>query len=80
MNWWKHIFRRHQKDDAALGSLMKELFDKLSVFAQNEPAFALGELGSREAGLNDQEVKDRIKIWGLNTIADEKKTNHFLIK
>jgi len=78
MNWWKHIFRRHQKDDAELDSLKKELFDKLSVFAQNEPAFALGELGSREAGLNDQEVKDRIKIWGLNTIADEKKTNHFL--
>jgi len=78
MNWLKHIFIKSKGDNELIDFLKKNLFDKLYKFAKNEPAFALRELNSRIEGLNDQEVKNRLKIYGNNDVADEKKTNHFL--
>jgi Mg2+-importing ATPase len=78
MNWLKHIFQKSKKDGALINSLQKNLFEKLYKFAKNEPAFALAELNSKTEGLDEGEVAKRLKIYGANIIADEKKTNHFL--
>ncbi|MFA5840760.1 MAG: magnesium-translocating P-type ATPase [Candidatus Paceibacterota bacterium] len=78
MNWFKHIFTKSNKDNELIDSLKKNLFEKLYKFAQNEPNFAFNELNSRAEGLSNIEVKNRLKIYGSNDIADEKKTNHFL--
>ncbi len=78
MNWLKHTFRKSKDDGQLNDSLKKELFEKLSKFAQNEPDFGLQELNSKLEGLDEQEAKSRLKIYGLNDIAGEKKTNHFL--
>ena len=78
MNWLKHIFIKSKKDDELTKSLKKNLFDKLYKFAENEPEFALKELNSKIEGLDELEVKKRLKIYGSNDIAEEKKTNHFL--
>ena len=78
MNWLKHIFIKSKKDSELINSLQKNLFEKLYKFAKQEPSFALTELVSKVEGLNDEEVKKRLKIYGSNDIADEKKTNHFL--
>ena len=78
MNWIKHIFLRSKKDDELTQTLKKSLFEKLFKFAKNDPDFALKELNSKVEGLSEQEVKRRLKIYGTNDIADEKKTNHFL--
>ena len=59
-------------------SLKKKLFDKLYKFAKNDPSFALEELDSKAEGLNEEEVGKRLKIYGTNDIAEEKKTNHLL--
>jgi len=77
MNWLKHIFIKSKKDGELINSLQKNLFGKLYKFAKNEPGFALNELKSKSAGLSEQEVKKRLKIYGYNDIAEEKKTNHF---
>ena len=78
MNWLKHIFIKSKKDGELINSLQKNLFEKLHKFAENEPVFALQEMNSRTEGLNDREAENRLKIYGANIIADEKKTNHFL--
>ncbi len=78
MNWLKHIFAKSKRDSGLIDSLQKDLFEKLHKFAENEPSFAISELGSNVGGLNEQEAKKRLKIYGTNDIADEKKTNHFL--
>jgi Mg2+-importing ATPase len=78
MNLLKHFFVKNKKDDDLINSLKKEVFDKLHKFAKNEPDFAFTELKSKLQGLGEQEVKTRLKIYGYNDIADEKKTNHFL--
>lgn len=77
MNWLKHIFIKSNKDSELIDSLKKSLFAKLYKFAQNEPSFAFTELKSRAEGLSEKEAKKRLKIYGSNDIADEKKTNHF---
>jgi len=77
MNWLKHIFIKNKNSDQLIDSLKKDLFDKLYKFAKNEPDFALKELNSKIEGLNDQEIKNRLKIYGVNDVSDEKKTNHF---
>lgn len=78
MNWFKHIFAKSKKDSELIDSLKKNLFEKLHKFAKNDPNFAFSELGGSREGLNSKEVKKRLKIYGLNDIADEKKTNHLL--
>jgi len=78
MNWVKHIFTKSKRDDELTKSLKKKLFDKLYKFAENDPAFALKELNSKTEGLSEEEVKRRLKIYGSNDLAEEKKTNHFL--
>ena len=78
MNWLKHIFIKGKDDSESMELLKKELFLKLFKFAKNEPEFALKELNSKVEGLNDIEVRKRLKIYGLNDVADEKKTNHFV--
>ena len=78
MNWLKHVFIKSKKDSELINSLQKSLFEKLHKFAENEPRFALALLNSKAEGLNEREVKKRLKIYGWNVIADEKKTNHFL--
>ena len=77
MNWLKHIFAKSKKDSELINSLQKNLFEKLYKFAKNEPSFALNELNSKTEGLDEQEARNRLKIYGSNDIADEKKTNHF---
>ena len=76
MNWFKHIFIKNK--DHPTDELKKKLFDNLSIYAKNEANFALNELKSSETGLSSEETKKRIKIYGVNSIADDKKTNHFL--
>src|ERR1035437_2088046 len=78
MNWLKHIFIKSKKDSVLTTLLQKNLFEKLYKFAKQEPSFALTLLVSKAEGLDDEEVKKRLKIYGSNDIADEKKTNHFL--
>jgi len=78
MNWAKHIFAKSKRDDELTNSLKKSFFEKLYKFAKNEPSFAFSELGSRAEGLNEREATNRLKIYGSNDIAEEKKTNHFL--
>jgi len=78
MNWIKHIFLKSKKDDELTQSLKKKLFDKLFKFAENDPNFAFNELHSKAEGLDQEEADKRLKIYGANDIADEKKTNHFL--
>ncbi len=78
MNWLKHIFLKSKKDDELTKSLKKSLFDKLYKFAKNDPNFAFQELKSKAEGLDEEEAKKRLKIYGSNDLADEKKTNHFL--
>ena len=78
MNLLRYTFRGKEKDEEKLNSIKKELFLKLSKFSKNEPAFSLKELNSKETGLFPEEAKNRIKTFGYNIIADEKKTNHFL--
>jgi len=78
MNWLKHIFLKSKKDSELINSLKKSLFEKLYKFAKNEPDFAFQELDSKAEGLDEQEAKNRLKIYGSNDLAEEKKTNHFL--
>ncbi|MFA5932001.1 MAG: magnesium-translocating P-type ATPase [Candidatus Paceibacterota bacterium] len=77
MNWLKHIFIKSKKDSELIDSLKKNLFEKLYKFAKGDPDFAFNELKSRAEGLSEKEAKNRLKIYGSNDIADEKKTNHF---
>ena len=78
MNWLKHIFLKSKKNDELTNSLQKALFEKLYKFAKNEPSFAFAELNSKAEGLDEKEAEKRLKIYGSNDLADEKKTNHFL--
>ena len=78
MNWLKHIFIKNKNDEELINSLKKIIFEKLHKFAKNEPTFAFNELVSKNEGLSEQEAKKRLKIYGYNDIAEEKKTNHFL--
>jgi len=78
MNWFKHIFIKNKNSEQLSDSTKKDFFDKLFKFAKNEPSFALQELDSKIEGLSNIEVKNRLKIYGLNDISDQKKTNHFL--
>src|ERR1035437_10120178 len=78
MNWLKHIFLKSKKDDELTKSLKKILFDKLYIFAKNAPNFAFKELDSKAEGLDEKEARKRLKIYGMNDLADEKKTNHLL--
>ncbi|MEI7765506.1 MAG: cation-transporting P-type ATPase, partial [bacterium] len=78
MNWLKHILIKNKKSDESMDFIKKNLFDKLHKFAKNDPVFAFGEIASGESGLSDIEAKRRLKIYGYNDIAEEKKTNHFL--
>ncbi len=78
MNWLKHIFIKSKKDSELISSLQKNLFEKLYKFAKNDSSFALNELNSEVEGLDEQEAKNRLKIYGRNDLAEEKKTNHFL--
>lgn len=78
MNWIKHIFIKSKKDDELTKSLKKNLFEKLYKFAKNDPDFSLKELNSKTTGLDEKEAEKRLKIYGANDLADEKKTNHFL--
>ncbi|MCX6753195.1 MAG: magnesium-translocating P-type ATPase [Candidatus Nomurabacteria bacterium] len=77
MNWHKHIFRKSKEADHT--DLSKnELFDKLRIFAKNEPEYSLKELSSSNIGLNDHEAKNRIKKYGLNDLANDKKEGPLL--
>lgn len=78
MNWLKHVFAKSKKDDELTSSLKKALFEKLYKFAKQEPGFAFKELNSRIEGLEEEEAKKRLKIYGANDIIEEKKTNHLL--
>ncbi|MEI7810303.1 MAG: magnesium-translocating P-type ATPase [bacterium] len=78
MDWLKNIFIKNRKSVNVLDSIKKELFDKLLNFSKNNNDFAFKVLNSREKGLNDREVADRLKTFGYNTISEEKKTNHFV--
>lgn len=78
MNWFKHIFIKNRKDKGSATDLQKKLFDDLSVFAINEPVFAFTELKSKEDGITREDAKKRIKTYGINSLADDKKANHFL--
>ncbi|MFA6386363.1 MAG: magnesium-translocating P-type ATPase [Candidatus Paceibacterota bacterium] len=78
MNWFKHILTKSKNDEELTNDLKKKLFLKLSVFAKGEISLAFSELKSKEEGLDNEEVKKRIKIYGANSISDDKKTNHFL--
>ncbi len=78
MNWIKSLFVKHRKNDNDLSSIKKELFEKLILFAQNDPEYAFKELNGKPLGLSEEEVIERIKIFGYNNIAEDKKTNHFL--
>jgi DNA ligase (NAD+) len=73
-----HVLDKQEISDSALDSLKKELFDRLLNFAKNGPDFALKELNSKETGLNAEEVKNRLKIFGYNNLIEDKKTNHLL--
>ena len=75
----KHIFfsKNKNKEENKI-YLKKEFLDQLSIFAKNEPNFALKKLNSRIEGLDKNEVKNRLKEFGLNEVSDSKKTNHFL--
>lgn len=77
MNWLRHIFSK-AKEGNKTDFLQKELFDKLFEFAKNDPNFSLTKLNSHVEGLSNEEVKTRIKTYGLNDITGAKKTNHFL--
>ncbi len=77
MNWLKHIFIKNQTIDTS-ESFKKEMFQRLSLFSRNELEFSFKKLGGREEGLETTEAKERIKIFGYNNIADEKRANHFL--
>jgi len=63
MNWLKHIFIKSKKNSELINSLQKNLFEKFFKFAKNEQDFAFNELGSRIEGLNEQEAKNRLKIY-----------------
>lgn len=78
MNFLRHIFIKIKNEENDTDSFKKELFDKLFKFAKNEINFAFSELHSRNEGLTDKEVSERLKSYGYNDIAEEKKTNHFL--
>ena len=77
MNWFKNILNNNRNNKEVDDDLKKKLFDKLSVFAKGEIAFAVKELNSKEEGLDADEVIKRVKIYGVNSIADDNKTNHF---
>ena len=47
-------------------------------FAKGDISFVYSELKSKEEGLNIEEVKKRIKIYGVNSLTDDKKASHFL--
>ena len=78
MNWIKHILLKSKKDSEFTNTLKKNLFEKLHKFAENDTNFALEQLKSKIEGLDDKEATRRLKIYGVNDLADEKKTNHFL--
>ena len=78
MKWLRHILLKNKDGEKEISSRQKELFDKLLEFAKNDPDFALSKLSSQINGLKKEEAKKRIKIFGFNDIADEKKTNHLL--
>ncbi|MEI7688698.1 MAG: magnesium-translocating P-type ATPase [Candidatus Nomurabacteria bacterium] len=78
MNWFKHIFIKNLNENIAKEDLQKKLFDELSVFAINEPAFAFSKFNSREDGLTKEDAKKRIKTYGVNSLSDDKKANLFL--
>ncbi len=78
MNWLRHIFLKIKEGGDETNSSKKEFLDKLLEFAKNDSNFALDRLDSRVNGLNDEEVKKRIKTFGFNDLNGEKKTNHLL--
>jgi Mg2+-importing ATPase len=78
MNWFKHIFIKNRNDKGDTSDLQKKLFDELSIFAINEPSFSLSKLKSKEDGLTKEDAKKRIKTYGINSLSDDKKINHFL--
>lgn len=78
MNWLKHIFIKSKKDSDLIKSIKKKLFEKLFKFAKNDSDFALVELGSNIEGLSREEARSRLKIYGPNSVGEEKKTNHLL--
>ena len=67
MNWIRHIFFKIKKSEDDMDSFKKELFDVLSKFAEKEPSFALEQLKSAENGLGSEEVKKRLKQYGIKT-------------
>lgn len=77
MNWHKHIFRQSKGVDHSNIS-KNELFDILRVYAKNEPDFAVKELKTNIIGLSDQDVKNRLKKYGLNDLANDKKVSQFI--
>jgi hypothetical protein len=61
MNSFRHIFLSKKKNQEENKDLIKkEFLDELSLFAKNEPDFALQKLNSNLKGLNDIEVKKRL--------------------
>jgi len=78
MNWLKHLFLRNKKNNKETSSYQKELFVKFLEFSKNSPDFVLNKLNSSSSGLGPIEAKERLKTFGFNNVADEKKTNHFL--
>ena len=79
MNSLRHILFSKDKNKEENKDLLKQEFlDELKDFGKNEPEFALGKLSSRDIGLNQNEVKARLKEFGLNNVGEEKKVNHFL--
>lgn len=78
VNWLKNIFIRNKKEDGLKESVKKDFFNKLYKFAKEDLSFVFKELYSREDGLKDEEIRERLIIHGYNDVAEEKKTNHFL--
>jgi len=75
----RHIsFSKNKNKEENKDLLKKEFLDQLSNFAKNEPDLVLQKLGSRMDGLNENEVRERLKKFGFNNVSDDKKTNHVL--
>ena len=75
----RHIsIAKNKNEEQSKDLLKKEFLNQLSEFAKNESDFAFQKLNSQIGGLRDDEVKSKLKEFGLNIVSDDKKPNYFL--
>ena len=72
------LFSKSKNKEENKNLLKKEFFDQLNSFAKNEPSFAFEKLNSNVQGLTKEEAQIRLKKFGLNDVANEKKPSHLL--